>query len=85
MRWAHTLNAHAHPTDKHSHHPSKALPPNEDTVASSSISSVLKSSWLPTPAKGGEVTGGASGSRGPRGAPWGESGKQLLFSDACGL
>lgn len=47
-----------------------ALPPNGDAVASSSISSVLESSMSLPPAKGGEVTGGASGSSALGSGPW---------------
>lgn len=69
------MNTHghekAHTTNTHTA-PQQALPPNEDAVVDSSTSSVLKSSSVPTPAKGGEVTGGASGSLGPRRVPWGE-------------
>lgn len=44
----------------------KVLPPIDSTVVSSSVSSVLESSVVLPPAKGGEVTGGGWGSLGAR-------------------
>lgn len=68
-------------TNTHAHE--RASPPNEDAVVSSSISSVLESSELLPPAKGGEVTGGASGRPGCKDMPWrGERGKWLPTAQA---
>lgn len=51
-------------------HQPTVSPANADTVVSSSISSVLESSSFPPAAKGGEVTGGASGRLGLDNGPW---------------
>lgn len=50
----------------------------------SSVSSVLESSTLPPPAKGGEVTGGASGRLSLRGVPCKVRGEVALLSSSCG-
>lgn len=73
-----------HTRTRHTHE--RALPPNEDAVVSSSISSVLESSELLPPAKGGEVTGGASGRPGCKDTAWGprgENSSQLHRQTPC--